>query len=251
MIWYTAGEALSHITESRVTSFVWTNIICRFGIPQAIVTDNGKQFDNAKFKDFCSKLGISHLSSSPAHPQANGQVEAVNKIIKRGIKLRLDSKKGRWAEELPEVLWSYRTTQRESTGETPFSLAFGSEAVVPVEIGMPSDRVEHYEPTANEEELLLNLDLLEERRAMAQLRLAEYQGRMARHYNARVRPRTFQVGHLVLRRVQIHVGALDPTWDGPFEVKGIVRPGTYVLADLKGDVLAHPWNAEHLKRYYP
>ena len=85
---------------------------------------------------------------------------------------------------------------------------------------------------------------------MAQLRLTEYQGRMARHYNARVRPRAFQVGHLVLKRVQKHVGALDPTWEGPFEVKGIVRPGTYILADLKGDVLAHPWNAEHLKRYY-
>ncbi|XP_022150862.1 uncharacterized protein LOC111018909 [Momordica charantia] len=136
------AEALSHITESRVTSFIWTNIVCRFGIPNAIVTDNGKQFDNAKFKDFCRKLGISHLSSSPAHPKANGQVEAVNKIIKRGLKLRLDSIKGRWAEELPEVLWSYRTTPRESTGETPFSLAFGSEAVVPVEIGIPTDRVE-------------------------------------------------------------------------------------------------------------
>ncbi|XP_022136647.1 uncharacterized protein LOC111008302 [Momordica charantia] len=71
------AEALSHITESRVTSFVWTNVICRFGIPQATVTDNGKQFDNAKFKDFCSKLGISHLSSSPAHPQANGQLSYV------------------------------------------------------------------------------------------------------------------------------------------------------------------------------
>ncbi|XP_022143561.1 uncharacterized protein LOC111013429 [Momordica charantia] len=129
--------------------------------------DNGKQFDNAKFKDFCRKLGITHLSSSPAHPKANGQVEAVNKIIKRGLKLRLDSRKGRWAEELPEVLWSYRTTLRESTGETPFSLAFGSEAMVPVEIGIPTDRVEQYEPTKNEEELLLNLDLLEEKRELA------------------------------------------------------------------------------------
>ncbi|XP_022149417.1 protein NYNRIN-like [Momordica charantia] len=136
------AEALSHITESRVTSFIWANVVCRFGIPNAIVTDNGKQFDNAKFKDFCSNLGIRHLSSSPAHPKANGQVEAVNKIIKRELKLRLDSRMGRWAEELPEVLWSYQTTPRESTGETPFSLAFGSEAIVPVEIGIPTNRVE-------------------------------------------------------------------------------------------------------------
>ncbi|XP_022156791.1 uncharacterized protein LOC111023625 [Momordica charantia] len=81
------AEALSTITEARVTNFIWTNVLCRFGIPNAIVTDNGRQFDNAKFKDFCRKLGISHLFSSPAQPKANGQVEAVNKIIKRGIKL--------------------------------------------------------------------------------------------------------------------------------------------------------------------
>ncbi|XP_022136678.1 uncharacterized protein LOC111008330 [Momordica charantia] len=76
------AEALSHITESRVTSFIWTNIVCRFRISNAIVTDKGKQFDNTKFEDFCKKLRISHLSSSPTHPKANGQVEAINKIIK-------------------------------------------------------------------------------------------------------------------------------------------------------------------------
>ncbi|XP_022159344.1 uncharacterized protein K02A2.6-like [Momordica charantia] len=129
------AEALSTITKARITAFIWTSIVYRFGIPNTIVTDNGKQFDNVKFKDFCSKLGISHLCSSPAHPKANGQVEAINKIIKWGLKLRLDARKRRWVEELPEVLWSYRTTPRESTGETPFAMAFGSEAVVPVETG--------------------------------------------------------------------------------------------------------------------
>ncbi|XP_022143565.1 uncharacterized protein LOC111013434 [Momordica charantia] len=98
------AEALSTITEARVTNFIWTNVVCCFGIPNAIVTDNGRHFDNAKFKDFCLKLGISHLCSSPAHPKANGQVKEINKIIKHGLKLRLDARKGRWAEELPEVL---------------------------------------------------------------------------------------------------------------------------------------------------
>ncbi|XP_022159003.1 uncharacterized protein LOC111025448 [Momordica charantia] len=245
------AEGLAHITEPRVTSFIWMNIVCRFGIPNAIVTDNGKQFDNAKFKDFCMKLGISHLSSSPARPKANGQVEAINKIRKRGLKLKLDYRNGRSAEELPEVLWSYQTTPRESTSETPFSLAFGSEAMVPAEIGMPTDRIEQYEPLRNEAELLLNLDLLEGKRETAQLRLVECQNRMARHYNTRIQPRSFQVGHLVSSKIQSHVGTLDPSWEELFEVKGIVRPGTYMLADLERSVLAHPWNAEHLKRYYP
>ncbi|XP_022142775.1 protein NYNRIN-like [Momordica charantia] len=214
------AEALSTITEARVTTFIWTNVVCRFGIPNAIVTDNGKQFDNAKFKDFCHKLGISHLCSSLAHPKANWEVEAFKKIIKRGLKLRLDARKGRWIEELPEVLWSYRTTPR--TGETPFTMAFGSEAMVPVEIGMPTERIDYYEHVRNEEELLLNLDLLDEKREVAQLRLTEYQNRITRHYNSVVRPRSFQVGHLVLRKVQKHVNTLEPSWEGSFEVKGIV-----------------------------
>ncbi|XP_020421250.1 uncharacterized protein LOC109949591 [Prunus persica] len=134
------AEALATITAARIESFVWQNIVCRFGIPNSIVTNNGRQFDNAKFKQFCSNLKICLCFASPAHPQSNGQVEAVNKIIKKTLKTKLDKAKGCWPELLPEVLWSYRTTFRTSTGEAPFSLSFGTEAVAPVEIGQPTYR---------------------------------------------------------------------------------------------------------------
>lgn len=124
---WTEVEPLATITEAKIT-----NLICRFGIPHAIISDNEKQFDNPKFNHFCAQLIIKHFSSSPTHLQANVQVEAINKFIKRGLKLRLEDRKGRWAEELLEVLWSYRTTTQKSTGETLFALAFGSEAVVPI-----------------------------------------------------------------------------------------------------------------------
>ena len=68
------AEPLAQITEQKTTTFVWKSIICRFGIPQAIVTDNGKQFDNPRFRGLCQSLGIKNFFSSPAHPQANGQV---------------------------------------------------------------------------------------------------------------------------------------------------------------------------------
>ena len=118
------AEPLATITEKRVTDFVWRSIICRFGVPHTIITDNGKQFDNANFCEFCSNLGIKVSYASPAHPQTNGQVEAVNKIIKQLLKTKLEKKKGRWAEDLPEVLWVYRTTHKTATGETPFALSF-------------------------------------------------------------------------------------------------------------------------------
>ena len=135
------AEPLTTITEKSIRTFVWKNIICRYGIPRVLVSDNGKQFDNSAFKSFCSELGIRNHYSSPAHPQANGQVEVTNRTLLKIIKTRLEGAKGIWPDELPSVLWAYRTTVKTPTGETPFRLAYGTDAVIPVEIGLTSHRV--------------------------------------------------------------------------------------------------------------
>ena len=123
------AEPLATITEQKIHNFVWRAIICRFGIPRALVSNNGKQFDNAKFRDFYAELGIKYYYSSPAHPQSNGQAEVTIRILKAALKTKLEDLKGKWVEYLPEVLWAYRTTQKSVTRETPFALAFGTEAV--------------------------------------------------------------------------------------------------------------------------
>ena len=85
-----------------------------------LVSDNGKQFDNDAFRDFYSQLGIKNHYSSPAHPQANRQVEVTNRSLLKIIKTRLKRAKGIWPKELPSILWAYRTTTKTPTGETPF-----------------------------------------------------------------------------------------------------------------------------------
>ncbi|KAM2753448.1 hypothetical protein EV2_002365 [Malus domestica] len=137
-------EPLATITEAKIENFLWKNILCRFGIPNAIITDNERQFDNNKFMMFCSKFNINLCFASPAHPQSNGQVEAINKIIKRTLKTSLDKAKGCWPEFVPQVLSSYHTSYRTSTGETPFSLTFGTEAVVLIELEQATFRVQNY-----------------------------------------------------------------------------------------------------------
>ena len=109
--------------------FVWKNIVSRFRVPDSLISDNGLQFDSKAFRTFCSDLDIKNRYSTPAYPQGNDQAKAVNKTILNGLKRRLGGAKGRWAEELPNVLWAYRTTPKRSTGETPFSLTYGVEVV--------------------------------------------------------------------------------------------------------------------------
>ena len=98
------AEPLATIIEQKIRNFVWRAIICRFGIPRALVSDNGKQFDNSKFRDFCAELGIKNYYSSPAHPQSNGQAKVTIRTLKAALKTKLEDLKGKWVEYLLEVL---------------------------------------------------------------------------------------------------------------------------------------------------
>ena len=101
------AEALANIQDMDVKKFVWKNIVTRFGVPDSLMSDNGLQFVSRAFHEFCSGLGIKNKYSTPAYPQSNGQAKATNKAIVNGLKKMLDGAKGRWAEELPYVLWAY------------------------------------------------------------------------------------------------------------------------------------------------
>jgi len=197
------AEALAAITTTNITSFLWKSVVCRFGIPHALVTDNGKQFDCEPFRKWCSELRIRNYYASVLYPKANGQVEATNKTLVKTLKKKLDKKKWAWVEYVPEVLWSYQTTRRTPTGETPFSHTYGVEAVIPVEVGSPSFRVAYYDPRLNDEKAKVCLDLLQEKRDDAQVTWAAYHNRTARYFNKRVVPRKFQLGDWVLRKVSL------------------------------------------------
>ncbi|XP_024016302.1 uncharacterized protein LOC112089777 [Eutrema salsugineum] len=122
--------------------------------------------------------------STPRYSQGNGQAEATNKTILDVIKKRLDAKKGTGADELDGVLWSHRTTPRRSTGQSPFYLAYGLEALCPAEVSIPTLRysVLPEDPDLNDQMMLNNLDNLEEQRCLALLRIQNYQNLAARYY---------------------------------------------------------------------
>ena len=152
------AEDFSSIKDRDVTQFIWRNIVCRFGIPRSIVSDNGLQFDSRVYWEFFQELKITNLYSTPRYPQSNGKVEASNKTLLTALKKRLDSAKGKWVEELFEVRWAYRTTARNPTGISPFALTYGMEAVIPTEISLPTIRMATLK-SGNAESITRELDM--------------------------------------------------------------------------------------------
>ena len=206
--------------------------MCRFRVPKVLVSNNGKQFDNALFKDFCEHFGIQNHYSSPAHPQANGQAKVANRSLLKIIKTRLEGAKGIWSDELPGVLWAYWTTVRTPSGEAPFKLAYGNEVVIPVEVHMANHRVTMYQDKDNEKQLCLNLNLIDEVRTDTDEITTRYKNLMARQYDAMVKRGRFNIGDFVLKRVSLTTknpahGKLRPNWEGPYRVINCKRQGSY------------------------
>ncbi|KAL8120857.1 hypothetical protein AgCh_017871 [Apium graveolens] len=226
------ARPLSAITEEAAKKFFLEQIILIFGIPKICVSDNETHFVGNKFRRFLHHFGVQQKFSSFAHPLGNKAIEAANKIIFQGIKKRLGEAKGRWAEELPWVLWAYRTTPKSSTGETPFRLAYGTDTLVPVKVGLESYRTEVYNVEINNFGLTANVDLLEEEREVAHQGNMKYLMQTSQHYDSGIKKRSFGVGDLALRELVTSLptkqGKLQPNWEGPYKVTEVIRPGTYV-----------------------
>ncbi|XP_077249062.1 uncharacterized protein LOC143888483 [Tasmannia lanceolata] len=153
-------KAVAKPNSKATEKFFYHDVVCCFGIPRTLVTDKGPQFASAEFGRFCDSLNIEHRFASIAHPQANGQVEVTNRILLQSLKKRLGEAGKNWVEALPSILWAYRTTPRTAIGESPFSLTFGAEAVIQLEIGLPSFRTANYDEQGNFELLQNTLDLV-------------------------------------------------------------------------------------------
>jgi hypothetical protein len=250
------AEPLATITDKKCWGFVWKSLICRFGLPRTIITDNGTQFCSSWFRDCCSNLGIEQRFTSVAHPQANGQTEVTNRTILRGLKRKVGAAKGLWVEELPNVLWAYRTSRREATGESPFALAFGVEAVTPVEVNIPSLRRQLFQAEENSDAVRKELDLLPEKRAAAAVHTLIYQQKMRRAFARKIRPRRFSAGDLVLRKMSVSdpkgaIGKMSPNWEGPYLIYEDLGNGAYHLQTIDGADIPRSWNAGNLLLYYP
>jgi hypothetical protein len=171
------------------------DIILRYGFPHSIITDNGSNFAQWPFARYCEEVGIWLDIASVAQPCANGQVERSDGLVLSSIKPQLieplEKSPGCWLDELPTVLWSLRTTLNQSTGNTPFFLVYGAEAVLPTDIMHDAPRVVLYTKEEAKEAREDDVDLLEEAREPTLSRTAIYQQNLRRYHAQKVNPRRF------------------------------------------------------------
>ncbi|KAL0444586.1 UNVERIFIED_CONTAM: hypothetical protein Slati_2181300 [Sesamum latifolium] len=222
---------LKEVKKKNVADFIRTNIIYRYGVPR---------------------------NSSIYYDAANGLAEAFNKTLCSLLKKVVAKSKRDWHERIGEALWAYRTTVGTPTQSTPYALVYGVEAVLPLEQQIPSLRIAIQEGLTEEENACLRLkklEALDEKRLEAQQRLECYQARLSKAFNKKVRPRSFQVGDLVLAvRMPIITthrteNKFLPKWDGPYVVKEAYTNGAYKLVGEDG-LRIGPINGKFLKRYY-
>ncbi|GJX15958.1 reverse transcriptase domain-containing protein [Tanacetum coccineum] len=219
-----------------------------------LVKITGNELVNDPFKSWCGRFEIHQMNTTVAHPQANRLVERANRSLMEGIKTRLERVKAGWVDELPNVLWAHRTLIKQSNGETPFSLTYGSEAVILAEIAIPTYRTLVIREEYNEEEMRLNLDLLQERREAAAVREARCKTKMEQYYNKKVRPAGFRPGEFMLRRNEASrvedQGKLGPKWEGPYRIVEAYENGSYKLQTLEGKKVPRTWHAINLRKCY-
>ncbi|XP_020978017.1 uncharacterized protein LOC107636143 [Arachis ipaensis] len=191
--------------QNEVIDFIKEYIIHQFGIPQTLSTDQGTMFTGQRIKNFAASRNINMVTSTLYYAQANGQVEAANKILINLIKKQIGRKPRTCHETLSQVLWAYRNSPRGSTGISPYKLVYGHDVVLPLKINRNTLRIlrqddlpiEYFWNTMYDE-----LSDLSQERVLALENMVRQKDNIAQNYNRRIKERCFSMGELVLKRIK-------------------------------------------------
>lgn len=251
---------LKSVAQKDVIDFIDSHIIHRYGIPHSITTDRGTVFVGEQFTSYISSFKIKLYHSSPYYPQANGQAESANKILINIIKKMIEDKPRKWHENLSTALWACRNTKSTATGFTPYRLTYGQDAVLPMEVTVPSSRTMNVEMVPNdvhETMLMRELEQTSSDRLKAIDNMEREAQRRARYYNKWVRANPFHVGDLVwktvlpLQKKNDDMGKWSPNWEGPYIIQTDLGNGVYALINKDGKQKHESINARYLKKYFP
>ena len=236
---YTELAAISAKDAREVAKTLMDVWITRYSTPQEIISDNGKEFANKIMKELCSQLGILHNTTSPYHPQCNGQAEHFNKTMIRYLRSCLEPPYLDWELYLPALRISYNTSVSKATKATPFSLVFGMPANMPFYEWELDKRVNY------DDDALLELERLKLARQKAAENNIEYRKNYAKYYNRRfkVADSQIQAGDFVYVKCppdqKYKNPKFHPLYQGPFEVDRVKLPNIWYSVGKKGTRVTH------------
>jgi len=250
------ARATKNNDARTAASFLFTEIMMRFGHPLELVSDRGLHFLNDMVRSLTEKYLIKHRKTTPYNPMANGLTERANGIIERALNKMVSENKTDWDVKLPSAVHAYNTSEKTTTGRTPFYLVFGQEAVHGIELEMESHRVmatRNAERSGDPEIRLLALEDLEEARMVALSQIKEVQARRKWDHDQKLpTEHGIKEGGLVLlydSRYRIFPGKFHTRWMGPYRVKQIFQNGSIQLEDLQGKELDTRVNKNRVRKY--
>ena len=223
--------AIRDMEAVTVARCLVNEVICRFGVPDSLHTDQGKNFESALVREICEVLGIKKTRTTPYHPQSDGLIERFNRTLLDMLSIAVRDDERCWDLHLPTILLAYRTSVHETTSATPFELMFGRSARVPEDV-MYSLPVSGSTPTRYAAQLRRRLSYAYDRvRAFSK----RQQDRQKDTYDQRVRGEPYAIGD----RVMLHEPAVPRgrsrkfhrPWKGPFRIVKVLGPTVYRIQD--------------------
>ena len=249
------AEPTKRDDKEIVAKFLKENIFSRFGCPRELVSDRGTHFVNDVIMELTNKYKIKHRLTTPYHPRANGQTEKINGILCKIITKTVQGSMSDWDSKLLNALWAYRTAYKVTTKFTPFQLVYGQEAILPIELELPSLRIaleERLDEPKSLEARIATLEKLDEIRGEAYLNTAAIQKWRKTYYDSKMKTKVIKNGDLVLlydSRFQKFPGKFKIRWQGPYKVVKAYDNGSFDLEDFQGNPLPTRINGNRLKIY--